>query len=291
MPPSPLARRLLDLITGTAKDPTYWPVTSRLSAALGTRVRIGEDLASIRYVLDGQARRWVVDPARELVEFLLRDEERSVGPFDALVAAELAGMDAEVSVWLAGWCAPITLAEAAVPLGWDVERRALFAEAVRQEPHHVVPPPSGVTEWLGGLPGYPDFARTALEAAEARVAAIHAGEIPYAAEKAFENEERATVGRAVRLALLRDEPWLPELLESLVRGIAVAPTTARTLPSQALLFEIARAVEEHPTPEAVSALRAACRVTRHAGVPGQLDRMFKRIEPALADRLEVAFRL
>ena len=58
-----------------------------------------------------------------------------------------------------------------------------------------------------------------------------------------------------------------------------------------MLFEIARAVEDHPTPEAMSALRAARQATRHAGVPKQLDRMLKRIEPALAERMEVAFRL
>ena len=71
----------------------------------------------------------------------------------------------------------------------------------------------------------------------------------------------------------------------------MAPTQAKTLPSQSVLFEIARAVEDHPTPEAISALRAARQATRHAGVPKQLDRMLKRIEPALANRLEVAFRL
>ncbi|MFC7714498.1 DUF4132 domain-containing protein [Nonomuraea recticatena] len=149
----------------------------------------------------------------------------------------------------------------------------------------------GTRRRLDGLPGYPAFARVALEQAEARVAAIQTGEIPYQADKAFDYWETRTLGRAVRLALYRDEPWLPALLDRLLRGVAVAPTQAKTLPSQALLFEIARAVEDHPTPEAISSLRAARRTTRHAGVPKQLDRMFKRVEPALAERLEVAFRL
>ncbi|MEU4231877.1 DUF4132 domain-containing protein [Nonomuraea sp. NPDC026600] len=283
---SPLAKRLLDLLTGAANDPTYWPDASQLSVGLGTPVS-----TSARYAIDKQIRQRLAEPARELVGFLLRDGRRPSDPFSVLVSAGLAGMDAEVSAQLAEERGPIAVAEMEVLLGWDVELRALFAEAVRELPYFGAPPLPGVTEWLSGLPGYLDFARTALEAAEARVAAIHAGEIPYKAEKAFDDEEKATIGRAVRLALFRDEPWLPGLLDRLLRGIAVAPTQAKTLPSQGLLFEIARAVEDHPTPEAISALRTARQTTRHAGVPKQLDRMFKRIEPALANRLEVAFRL
>ncbi|GIH71100.1 DUF4132 domain-containing protein [Sphaerimonospora thailandensis] len=293
---SPLAQRLRDLITGSANDPSYWPDASQLSVGLvglgGGPIRVGDGSPlSAQYAIDEQARRRLVAPARELVGFLLRGERLYESFSVLLVAAGLAGMDTEVRARLAEQYGPIAVAEMDVLLGWDVELRALFAEAVRHRPDYVAPLPSGVPEWLNGLPGYLDFARAALETAEARVAAIHAGEIPYKAEKAFEAGEKATLGRAVRLALLRDEPWLPELLDSLVRGIAVAPTQAKTLPSQALLFEIARAAEEYPTPEVISALRAARRAVRHAAVPKQLDRMFKRIEPALADRLEVAFRL
>ncbi|MFG6200095.1 DUF4132 domain-containing protein [Nonomuraea sp. JJY05] len=283
---SPLAQRLLALINGTANDPTRWPDASQLNVGL---TGVGGS-APGQYAIDERARQQLAAPARELVGFLLpEDGARPYERLPALVAAGLAGMDAEVRARLVGECGPIAVAEADVLLGWDVERRALFAEAVRVRWDE--PLPGGVTEWLGGLPGYLDFARTALETAEARVAAIHAGEIPYKAEKAFDDGEKEALGRAVRLALFRDEPWLPALLDTLLRGIAVAPTQAKTLPSQALLFEIGRAVKDHPTPEAISALRAARQVTRHAGVPKQLDRMFKRIEPALAERLEVAFRL
>ncbi|WP_431931421.1 DUF4132 domain-containing protein [Nonomuraea jabiensis] len=282
---SALAQRLLNLILGTANDPTRWPDASQLNVGL-TGVA---GSAPGRYAVDGRARQQLAAPARELVGFLLpEDGPWPYGRFPVLVAAGLAGMDAEVGARLAERCGPIAVAETEVLLGWDVERRALFNEAARARWDEPMP---RVIEWLGGLPGYLDFARTALEAAGARVAAIHAGEIPYQAEKAFDDEEKAALGRALRLALFLDEPWLPALLDPLARGIAVAPTQARTLPSQALLFEIARAVRDHPTPEAISALRAARQVTRHAGVPKQLDRMFKRIEPALAERLEVAFRL
>jgi Domain of unknown function (DUF4132) len=293
---SPLAQRLHNLITGTANDPTYWPEASQLSAGLGAATRtVDGGLIFAPYVVDEQR---LAGAARELVGYLLdehqRYEHQPYEPFSVMAAAGLAGMDAEVSARLAEKRGPIAVAEMEAVFGWEVEPRALFAEAMakamREWPDHAAPPPA-LVEWLGGRPGYLDFARTVLEAAEARVAAIHAGEIPYRAEKAFDDGEKRTIGRALRVALLRDEPWLPELLDRLLRGIAVAPTQAKTLPSQGLLFEIARAVQDHPAPEAISALRAARQTTRHAGVPKQLDRMFKRIEAALANRLEVAFRI
>ncbi|MEV4298053.1 DUF4132 domain-containing protein [Microbispora rosea] len=228
--------------------------------------------------------------ARTLVRFLLR-RERLGEPFPLLAVAGLAGLDAEVAGRLTARRGPLAVAEVELLLGWDVPRRALFAESVCERSYNASPPLPDVRERLAALPGYADFVRDTLEAADARVAAIHAGELPYKADKAFAEGEKETIGRAARLALFRDEPWLPDLLERLVRGLAVAPTQARTLPSQGVLFEVARAAEDHPTPEAVSALRAARDVTRHAGVSKQLDRVLKRVESALADRVEVAFRL
>ncbi|GAA1694288.1 hypothetical protein GCM10009733_107630 [Nonomuraea maheshkhaliensis] len=283
---SPLAQRLLHLISATASDPTYWPEVSRLSAGFAG-LGSGATVATAPHALDGPARERLVEPAREVAGFLLDEDRRhAYGRYPVLVAAGLAGLDADVRAVLAEGLGPIAVTEMDLLLGWDVELRALFCEAERfAEP---VPDPA---EWLAGLPGYVGFARTVLEMARDRVAAIHAGEIPYRAEKAFDYSEKRVLGRAVRVALLRDETWLPELLDELVRGIAVAPTPAKTLPSQGLLFEIARAAEQFPTPEAISALRTARRITRHSGVPMQLDRTFKRMEPALAGRLEVAFRI
>jgi hypothetical protein len=232
----------------------------------------------------------LAEPARTVVAFLLR-EKRLDSPFSLLAAAGLAGLDAEVAAQLTEGRGPIAVAEVELLLGWDVPRRALFAESVREHSFNAFPPLPDVLERLDDLPDYRDFARVTLETAEARVAAIHAGEIPYRADKTFATGEKETIGRAARLALFRDEPWLPELLGRLLPGVAVAPTEARTLPSQGVLFEIARAVEDHPTPEAMAALRAARQATRHAGVPKQLDRILKRIEPTLAGRIEVAFRL
>ena len=151
--------------------------------------------------------------------------------------------------------------------------------------------PPGPDDWeaLADSP-YAAFAREALAAAATRGAAIQSGEVAYAADRAFSAEEVAVLGRCARVALLRDEPWLPDLLERLLPAIAVAPTAAKTLPSQALLFEIARSAQEFPTPEVAAALRTVRGVIRHRGVPRQLDRNLKRIDIALADRPETAFR-
>ncbi len=138
---------------------------------------------------------------------------------------------------------------------------------------------------------YAGFARRALDAADTRAAEVQSGERPYEADRAFAADEVAVLGRAARVALLRDEPWLPELLGRLLPAIAVAPTSAKTLPSQALLFELVRAVHEFPTPEAAAALRTTRGIVRHRGVVFQLDRALKRIDAALADRPEAAIRL
>jgi hypothetical protein len=178
------------------------------------------------------------------------------------------------------------IADDAVTLG-SAARRALTV--IRANDYYA---PPGPDDWEAlAASEYAPFARRALDAAAARSAAIQSGELPYAADKAFTDEEVGVLGRAARVALLRDEPWLPELLGRLLPAIAVAPTAAKTLPSQALLFEVARSAQEFPTPEVASALRTVRGIIRHGGVPAQLDRNLKKIDAGLADRPETAFRL
>ncbi|WP_067132564.1 DUF4132 domain-containing protein [Microtetraspora malaysiensis] len=231
----------------------------------------------------------LAEPARELVRFHLA-ADRVEHPHALLVVAGLAGLDEEVAAVLRDAPGSIAVGEIDLLLGWEAERRALLAE-VTERSYGCPPPLPDAWERLAAIPEYAAFARSALEAADARVAAIHAGEIPYRADRAFDDKEKDVLGRAVRLALRQDEPWLPDLFDRLARGVAVAPTAARTLPSQGLLYEMARAAVEFPTPEAIDALRAAREVTRHASVPKRLDRTTKGIERALADRVEVAFRM
>jgi hypothetical protein len=193
-----------------------------------------------------------------------------------------------IALRLKGVTSPIVRAETQEVLEAKGEDRAVMAKVVECDDHT----PLREDAWSRlAATKYAGFARRVLDLAVERVAAIHAGESPYAADKAFTRDEVEVLGRAMRVALLRDEPWVPELLDRLLPRVAVAPTAAKTLPSQALLYELARATEDFPTPEAVAALRNARSIVRHKAVPKQLDRMLKRIERALAERPEVAFRL
>ncbi|GAA2213963.1 hypothetical protein GCM10009850_094270 [Nonomuraea monospora] len=245
----------------------------------------------------------LVEPARVLIESMVANA-RFEQPYALLAVAGLAGMggagkpmngsqESPAVTGLEGMDEPqesLAVAERDVVLGLGPADRALVAEI---GPRSYGSPPELPDVWdrLAALMPYATFARSALEAADARLAAIHAGELPYRADKAFSAAEVPALGRAACLALHCDAPWLPELLDSLLARVAVAPTAAKTLPSQALLFEIGRAVGRFPTPEAITALRAARAATRHAGVVKQLDRMIKKAEPGLADRVEVAFRM
>ncbi|SEL47433.1 DUF4132 domain-containing protein [Streptacidiphilus jiangxiensis] len=186
---------------------------------------------------------------------------------------------------------PIVVDELTALAALTPEQQALLCEAARDRRYSAPPQLPDVWPRLSAADGYVEYARHALETAARHIEAIHAGTVPYRADKAFTAPEVDALGNAVRVALLRDEPWLPSLLDRLLPGVVVAPTAARTLPSQALLYEIARAGEEFPTPELVTALRSARATTRHAGVPKQLERTLRRVEAALAERTDVALRL
>ncbi|MER5479414.1 DUF4132 domain-containing protein [Streptomyces sp. NPDC002734] len=184
---------------------------------------------------------------------------------------------------------PIVAEEIAVVAGSALPRGFSASVADRDDR----PTPTSVHAWRRSAdnPAYAAFARRALEAAADRTDAVREGRIPYRADKAFTDREVTTLGQALRVALQRDEPWLPELFERLLPGVSLAPTAARTLPSQALLYEVVRAAQDYPTPELLTALRTVRRTVRHAGVPKQLDRMLKKADAALAERTDVALRL
>ncbi|MEU1413738.1 DUF4132 domain-containing protein [Streptomyces sp. NPDC005731] len=229
-------------------------------------------------------------PARTLVEFWLKkDTVRQ--PYALLAVAGLAGEGTLCAAVerLSRDAGPIVADEMAVIAGLSPADRMLLSE--RDLDHRFVPPLAHTWRGSADNPAYVAFARRALEAAADRTDAIRAGEIPYRADKAFTDREIASLGQVLRVALLRDEPWLPALFDRLLPGVALAPTAARTLPSQALLYEVVRAAQDFPTPELVTAIRTVRRTVRHAGVPKQLDKMLKKVDAALAERTEVALRL
>ncbi|GAA1796651.1 DUF4132 domain-containing protein [Actinomadura chokoriensis] len=280
------------------RQPRFTPeACERMFAALvdGLKARKWADIALGAAALARCQGTWpdVAGPAGTLVEFLLRNE-RDEKPFAILAVAGVAGDD--VLRRTAQRLRPdrrgeIALAEFDVAVRLAPEERILLAELCRSPTYDSPPPLPDVWERVAAIPAYARFARHALETAAARARAIQDGEIPYRADKAFTTDEVETLGRTARLVLLRDEPWLPAFFDRLLPDIAIAPTEARTLPSQALLYEIVRAAQDFPTPELVTAIRNVRRNVRHAGVPKQLDKMLKKADAALAERTEVALRL
>ncbi|MCD7443359.1 DUF4132 domain-containing protein [Streptomyces lincolnensis] len=234
----------------------------------------------------------VAGALRTLVASLLAKD--SVRQLYALITIAGLGDEAllpEVVERLSRDLGPILADEIAVVAGLPRAERTQLSETFREHRH--ISPNSPADVWYRSAenPAYAAFARRALEAAAERAEAIRAGEIPYRADKAFTDREITTLGQAARVALRRDEPWLPDLFDRLLPGISVAPTAARTLPSQGLLYELVRAAQDFPTPELVTAIRAVRGTVRHAGVPKQLDKMLKKVDAALAERTDVALRL
>ncbi|WP_166021201.1 DUF4132 domain-containing protein [Streptomyces chilikensis] len=233
----------------------------------------------------------VSEQARELVELCL-GKETVRQPYALLAIARIAGqvtLRAAVRR-LSRDVGSIVADEMAVIAGLPRAEQTLLSGTDRNDKFTSAP----LDAWRRSAdnPAYVAFARRALEAAADRTDAIAAGEIPYQADKAFTDREIISLGNALRVALLRDEPWLPELFDRLLPGVALAPTaSAKTLPSQALLYEVVRAAQEFPTPELATAIRTVRRTVRHAGVPKQLDKMLKKVDAALAERTEVALRL
>lgn len=138
---------------------------------------------------------------------------------------------------------------------------------------------------------YIEFAGHALRSAARKLADIHAGTEAYVADAAFTTDDAVVLGRAARVALIRDEVWLGKLLATLLPQTCVAPTAAKTTPAQSLAIAMGHAIESSPTPESVLALREALKVVRHAGLKKKLSRHLKPSERALAARPETALRL
>ncbi|MGW8557563.1 DUF4132 domain-containing protein [Streptomyces tubercidicus] len=186
---------------------------------------------------------------------------------------------------------PLRLAELEVMLTTGARDRARIAEDRRYGPVSGDWPPLPDHDAEPSDARYPELARQVLRTAAEHLAAVHAGRIPYAADKAFTPADTETLRRAAQLALRRDEPWAEEVFATLLPQLAVAPTSARTLPSQGACIALAQAVEAYPTPEAVAALREARRVVRHGGVSKKLDRLLRHAERRLGRRTQIALRL
>lgn len=215
------------------------------------------------------------------------------GPHLAVVLGRLAGRPAQVLEQFAGDLSrsPLLVAELTILATLDLAAQISLPDILRSQTDAAAPADGDERPRLFDDPGYAAFAEAALTQAAERVRRIHALEVPYAADKAFTLDESPVIARAARLALARDEAWLPPLLDELFRKASLAPTTAKTMPSQSVAIALGHAVEAFPTPEAVAILRQVLRDNRHAGVEKKLQRNLKGAERGLADRPEIALRL
>ncbi|MGW2628963.1 DUF4132 domain-containing protein [Streptomyces chattanoogensis] len=223
----------------------------------------------------------------------------------ALAVAALAGPTAEAELVTrlrtAYENSPLRLAELEVSRTTGARERAWLAEDRRYTTLPGIWPP--LTDQAADhtqhtqhashplSPPFAELARRTLHSAADHLAALHAGQVPYVADKAFTPADTETLRRAARLALRHDEPWAGDVLTTLLPQLSLAPTAARTLPSQGACTVLAQAVEAYPTPESVAALREARRVVRHAGVTKKLDRILHRAERNLGRRPEILVRL
>ncbi|MBB3225147.1 DUF4132 domain-containing protein [Pseudoduganella umbonata] len=146
------------------------------------------------------------------------------------------------------------------------------------------------SEAMLGDPHYAAFARAALEEAAQVLERMHAGEIPYKADF-YDSDDGHVLALAARVGALGDEPWYRAVIGRLLPLACVAPTAARSAPSQSLTIALGYVTEAVPTPEGVAALRTALKAVRHAGLEKKLARNLKPAERRLATRPEVALRL
>lgn len=145
--------------------------------------------------------------------------------------------------------------------------QALTAAVSGKNWYHSSSPLPDRWQRLADIPEYASFAHRVLETAHGRVSDIQSGRIAYKADAAFDGDEVRTLGRAVQIALLRDEPWLMELLRPLLLGVAVAPTAARTSVRD---FDRRGSILDGPWRRPLRRLLAAgesCRVNRDSTSP------------------------
>ncbi|MFE1171442.1 DUF4132 domain-containing protein [Streptomyces sp. NPDC058773] len=291
------ARRTARQVTWTTVQPSFTAAAlTALWAALAesprpTDVRLAA--GALLRCTEPWNREALAEPAALLVRAAAPKADRVADA--ALAVAGLAGpvVEEELIARLRGVYAdsPLRLAELEVMLATGARDRARVAEDQRYGPlpGDWPPLPDGDAGPSDAL--HAERARRALYTAADHLAALHGGRVPYAADKAFTPADTDTLRRAARLALRRDEPWAEEVFATLLPLVAVAPTSAKTLPSQGACIALAQAVEAYPTPESLAALREARRVVRHAGVSKKLDRLLRRAERRLGRRPEVALRL
>ncbi|OLP04167.1 hypothetical protein BVU76_00425 [Mycolicibacterium porcinum] len=148
-----------------------------------------------------------------------------------------------------------------------------------------------LTEQLGKDPEYCEFAQRILTLADSRLAAIHEGTEPFVADKAFTAADARVIERAALVALNLDADWAAPITRILARAAIAPQAVAKSAPSQAAAFALARAIMAAPTPESVAGLADTTREVRHAGLKKKFTRYTKEARRAIGGRPDVALRL
>ena len=146
-------------------------------------------------------------------------------------------------------------------------------------------------EQLSKDPEYLEFARKILVLADSRLAAIHDGSEPFVADKAFTAEDARVIERAALIALTLDADWAEPIPRILGRAAVAPHSAAKSAPSQAAAYALARAIMLAPTPEAVAGLADTTRDARHAGIKKKFTRYTREARRAIGRRPDVALRL
>jgi hypothetical protein len=143
---------------------------------------------------------------------------------------------------------------------------------------------------LSSVPAFVAHAERVLSLAATRAEALRSGQIRYVADALFTPEEARVAERALSVGLALDASWAREAL-GMLPVIAVAPTEARSVPSQAMVYALVRAIRALPTPEAIVVLGDVIPMVRHAGMKKKLTRELATARRMLATRPEIALRV
>nr|MDT0525487.1 hypothetical protein [Streptomyces sp. DSM 41633] len=120
---------------------------------------------------------------------------------------------------------------------------------------------------------------------------IYEGTEPFVADKAFTAADARVIERAALVALTLDADWAEPIPRILGRAAIAPRAAAKSAPSQAAAFALARAIMAAPTPESVAGLADTTRDVRHAGIKKKFTRYVKEARRAIGGRPDVALRL
>ncbi len=133
---------------------------------------------------------------------------------------------------------------------------------------------------LAADPRWVGFAQAALRAAAERGRQVREGSREYRPDRLFTQDEAGVLKRALLTALAVDADWVGLGIDAMDLA-SVAPGAAKTLPSQAAVYALARAIVSVPTPEAIAGMERVRTGCRNASVVKKLGKYVAEARAAL----------